>query len=114
MNLVAKEYCASSLEENCVLILSESAGAASQLHSGALLVNPYDVEGTASAIHQALTMPLEERRVRMRKLRRVVRKRHVFWWVAMFLKAAFAVDLTAFPRHEEPVQPISERTSETA
>ena len=44
MNLVAKEYCACSIEEDCVLILSEFAGAAEQLRNGALLVNPHDIE----------------------------------------------------------------------
>jgi trehalose 6-phosphate synthase len=101
MNLVAKEYCASSLEEECVLILSESAGAAAQLRVGALLVNPHDVERTADAIHRALTMPAEERRSRMHKLRRSVRERDVFWWVDLFLRAAFATDLSGFPLLEE-------------
>jgi len=50
MNLIAKEYCAASLEEDCVLILSEFAGAAAQLQKGALLVNPHDTEGVADAI----------------------------------------------------------------
>jgi trehalose 6-phosphate synthase/phosphatase len=53
MNLVAKEYCACSIEEECVLILSEFAGAAAQLQRGALLVNPYDIEGVADAIYRA-------------------------------------------------------------
>lgn len=101
MNLVAKEYCASSVEEECVLILSESAGAAAQLRVGALLVNPHDLERVADAIHQALTMPTEERRERMRKLRRVVRERDVFWWVDLFLRAAFATDLSGFPLLDE-------------
>src|SRR5207248_1578498 len=43
MNLVAKEYCACRIDENGVLILSHFAGAAEQLKTGALLVNPYDV-----------------------------------------------------------------------
>ncbi len=97
MNLVAKEYCTVSLEEDCVLILSEFAGAAAQLQRGALLVNPYDVEGMAEAIHRAYTMPLAERRARMRRLRRTIREQDIFWWVDSFLRAAIAKDLSAFP-----------------
>lgn len=60
MNLVAKEYCACSIEDG-VIILSEFAGAADQFRQDALLVNPYDVEGVADAILQAFHMPLVER-----------------------------------------------------
>ncbi|MGH8643936.1 MAG: alpha,alpha-trehalose-phosphate synthase (UDP-forming) [Gammaproteobacteria bacterium] len=97
MNLVAKEYCMCSLEEDSVLILSEFAGAAAQLRHGALLVNPYDVEGVADTLHRAFTMDKDERQRRMRKLRRSIRKRNVFWWVDAFLRAAIAKDLSAFP-----------------
>lgn len=101
MNLVAKEYCTCSLEEDCVLILSEFAGAAAQLQRGALLVNPYDVEGVADAIYRAYSMPLEERRLRMRRLRRSIRRNDIFWWANSFLKAAIARDLSAFPLPED-------------
>lgn len=97
MNLVAKEYCACSIEEDCVLILSEFAGAAAQLGRGALLVNPYDIEGVADAILHAYEMNAAERRARMRRLRRSIRKYDVFWWVDSFLNAAFAKDLSDFP-----------------
>lgn len=88
MNLVAKEYCAASIEEDCVLILSEFAGAAAQLRGGALLVNPYDIEGMADAIVRAVRMERPERLRRMRKMRRDTQRRDVFWWVDSFLKAA--------------------------
>jgi trehalose 6-phosphate synthase/phosphatase len=97
MNLVAKEYCACSIEENCVLILSEFAGAAAQLQRGALLVNPYDIEGVADTIHRAFTMGDTERRTGMRHLRRTIREQDIFWWVDSFLRAAIAKDLSAFP-----------------
>ncbi len=97
MNLVAKEYCACSIEEDCVLILSEFAGAAVQLAKGALLVNPYDIEGVADAIRLAYQMDAAERRARMRRLRRSVREHDVFWWVDAFLRAAITKDLDAFP-----------------
>jgi trehalose 6-phosphate synthase len=82
------------------LILSEFAGAASQLQNGALLVNPYDVEGVADTLHRAFTMTDEERRARMRRMRRSIRASDIFWWVDNFLRAAIAKDLSAFPQPE--------------
>ncbi|MCK4547420.1 MAG: trehalose-6-phosphate synthase [Candidatus Eisenbacteria sp.] len=101
MNLVAKEYCACSLEENCVLILSEFAGAAAQLQRGAILVNPYDIEGVANAIYQAFRMTPAERRLRMRRLRQSIRKQDIFWWVDSFLHAAISTHLGSFPVLED-------------
>ena len=105
MNLVAKEYCACSIEEDCVLILSEFAGAAAQLQGGALLVNPYDIEGVADAIHRAYTMNDDERRNRMRRLRRVVREYDIFWWVDSYLQAAIDRDLSDYPQPEKDYVP---------
>jgi trehalose 6-phosphate synthase len=85
MNLVAKEYCACSVERKGVLILSEFAGAADQLGKGALLVNPYDIEGTADAIFKAYSMPHEERLRRMTLLRTQVRRNNVHRWASWFL-----------------------------
>ena len=99
MNLIAKEYCACSVEDG-VLILSEFAGAAAQLQNGALLVNPHDIEGTADAIARAYHMDRDERRARMRRLRSQVARQDVFRWVDSFLKAAFSRDLSAFPPEE--------------
>ena len=99
MNLVAKEFCACSLEQG-VLVLSEFAGAAAQLQKGALLVNPFDVEGTADAIHRAFTMEPQQRRERMRRLRHNVARQNVFWWVDTFLRAAIDRDLSHFPPSE--------------
>lgn len=87
MNLVAKEFCASRVDEQGVLILSETAGAAAQLACGALLVNPYDIVETADAIYQAVTMESAEAARRMRVLREQVRAQDVFWWANTFLRA---------------------------
>jgi len=88
MNLVAKEYCACSVDKNDgVLILSQFAGAAEQLKPGAVLVNPYDVEQVADTILKVFRMNDAERRARMKRMRRVVRDENVFWWVDSFLKA---------------------------
>ena len=97
MNLVSKEYCACSIEKDCVLILSEFAGAAAQLENGAILVNPYDVEGVADALVKAFRMPLAERRTRMIRMRKSIREYDIFWWMNSYLRAAIAQDLDAFP-----------------
>ena len=85
MNLVAKEFPAARIDEDGVLVLSEFAGASEELRE-AVLVNPYDVDGTAAAIHHALTMDGPERRRRMRALRATVLERDVHQWVARFLE----------------------------
>jgi len=96
MNLVAKEYCACSLDRG-VVILSEFAGASAQLHTGAIIVNPYDVEIVADAIYEAFKMPREERLARMNRLRRSIMKNDIFSWVDSFLEAAFTENLYNFP-----------------
>ncbi len=84
MNLVAKEFVASRVDEQGVLLLSELAGAAAELPD-ALLVNPYDVDGLADAMRAALRMPAEEQRERMQRLRTRVFGWDVHRWVATFL-----------------------------
>jgi trehalose 6-phosphate synthase len=101
MNLIAKEYCAANVEEGGVLILSEFAGAAAQLQKDALLVNPYDIEGVADAIHQAFAMGEEERRGRMRRLRESVRRNDLYRWVESYLQAAFSIHLEESEMVEE-------------
>ena len=88
MNLVAKEYCAAKVDRSGVLILSEFAGAASQLHRNSLLVNPYDLEGIANAIRRGYDMSASERQLRMQRLRKSVARRNIFWWADSFLRAA--------------------------
>ena len=60
MNLVAKEVPVVS-DEGCALVLSREAGAYEELGEDAIVVNPYDVAATAAALHEALTMPADER-----------------------------------------------------
>jgi trehalose 6-phosphate synthase/phosphatase len=85
MNLVAKEFVAARDDEDGVLVLSELAGAAQELQD-ALIINPYDVDGFAAALMRAIDMQREERRVRMRALRRVVAGRNVFGWASDILE----------------------------
>jgi trehalose 6-phosphate synthase len=84
MNLVAKEYLSVSSEERGMLILSRFTGAAHELRE-ALLVNPYDLEETAEAIHAALEMPADERRARMRRMSQLVREQNIYRWASLLL-----------------------------
>lgn len=84
MNLVAKEFVTCRVDEDGVLVLSEFAGAAAEMGE-ALQVNPYDVDAMAQAYADALTMPEEERRVRMRSLRQRIASRDVHQWAQSFL-----------------------------
>lgn len=90
MNLVAKEYIASRVDGDGVLILSEFAGAAEQLRS-ALLVNPYDVDRMAETIEQAAAMSVPEQKTRMQPLQRTVRRSDVFEWARQCLTTLEAV-----------------------
>lgn len=84
MNLVAKEYVACQVNDPGVLVLSPFAGA-SVLMTEALPVNPYNIDVTAWTIHKALTMPLEERKNRMKKLQARERLQHSGNWTNTFL-----------------------------
>jgi len=87
MNLVAKEYCACSIGNKGVLVLSMFAGAADQLGKHALVVNPYDIEKTADALFLAFSMPQDERRRRMQLLRSQIRRNDVHRWLETFMTA---------------------------
>jgi alpha,alpha-trehalose-phosphate synthase [UDP-forming] len=84
MNLVAKEFVAARDDGHGVLILSTFAGAALEL-GDALLVNPYDVQQLAEAIHKALDMPEEQETSRMHHMRVHVREHNVYRWAANLL-----------------------------
>ena len=85
MNLVAKEYVATRLDHSGVLVLSEFAGAARELR-GALLVNPHDIDGLASALEAGLRLPEDEAKRRMKALRRTVIRHDVHAWARTFLE----------------------------
>ncbi|MFZ3158990.1 MAG: trehalose-6-phosphate synthase [Rhodoferax sp.] len=88
MNLVAKEFVAARDDERGVLILSEFTGAARELPE-ALIVNPYDADQCAAALHLALSMPDMEQRDRMLLMRGLVAEFNVFRWAGrMLLDAA--------------------------
>ncbi len=99
MNLVAKEFIAAQVGDPGVLILSRLAGAADTMRE-ALLVNPYDIEGAAEAIHRGLEMEEAERRSRVAALRRRERRDDVEAWLKAFLQAA--------GKAHAPMEPIAD------
>ena len=84
MNLVAKEFVSSRDDDRGVLILSQFTGAAREL-SEAIIVNPYDTDQCASAIHLALTMSDEEQRTRIRLMRGLIQEFNVYRWAGRML-----------------------------
>jgi trehalose 6-phosphate synthase len=84
MNLVAKEFVASRHDDQGVLILSRFAGASHEL-TDALLINPYDTDEVAHAIHRALEMSPEERRIRMQRMRANVREHNIYRWAGSLI-----------------------------
>ena len=104
MNLVAKEFVAAREDLDGVLVLSELAGAAQELRD-AVIINPYDVDGFADALENALEMSPLERQRRMRALRRVVAGRNVFSWASDILEGLEGLELASFPPAPGPVGP---------
>lgn len=86
MNLVAKEFVASRKSQDGVLILSELAGSAHEM-AEALLVNPTDKTAMAASIAEAMGMPQDEQRRRMKLLQDRIREYDVVYWVRSFIKA---------------------------
>ena len=101
MNLIAKEFCASRVDGEGILVLSEFAGAAKELDVGALLVNPYDAEGVAAALYRAFRMSGDEQRVRMHKMREWIQRHDVFGWYESFCSQAV-------PSRLKTKQPLAE------
>jgi alpha,alpha-trehalose-phosphate synthase [UDP-forming] len=84
MNLVAKEFCAARADAQGALIVSEFAGAAAELRTGALVINPYNVAGISRAVRTALSLSPADQQRRMQAMRRVVKAGNVFRWAESF------------------------------
>lgn len=84
MNLVSYEYVMCQEERHGVLVLSEFAGSAQSL-SGAIRVNPWNIEELAEAVHEALTLPQRERELRHGKLFHYVNKHTASFWAHSFV-----------------------------
>ena len=85
MNLVSKEYVASRINNDGVLILSEMAGSSKELID-AVIVNPNNIGEICNAIIEALNMPLVEQQARMQQMRQLVAKFNVSHWVKIFME----------------------------
>ncbi len=103
MNLVAKEFVAARTDLKGVLMLSEFTGAAREL-TEALIVNPYDLEGTSEALATALRMPVEEQQDRMRSMRSLLAQFNVYRWAGKML-----VDAARLRNQERVSERLSER-----
>ena len=98
MNLVAKEFVVAREDEGGVLILSRFTGAARELRD-ALIVNPYDIDEVAEALHDALVMDQADRALRMVRLRRQVRENNVYRWAGNLIEELAAVRIEAPVRY---------------
>ena len=105
LNLVAKEYVACHPEGDGVLVLSEFAGAASEMGE-AYLVNPYDEEQTAETVARVLELPLEARRDRMFALFKRIRQNNVFSWSERFLSNLEAAASSRQERDQAKPEPL--------
>jgi trehalose 6-phosphate synthase len=110
MNLVAKEFVSARDDERGVLLLSRFTGAASELKE-ALLVNPYDVEQAADAMHLALVMDGEEQRARMQAMRSYVAEFNVYRWAGAMIEDA--ARLRDQERVAEQLEELSDVQDET-
>ena len=90
MNLVAKEYIASQIENKGVLILSEMAGASAELNE-ALIINPNDKIEMADAIFRALEMKQEENSTRLRRMQQRISTYNVFAWALDFFNQVIVI-----------------------
>jgi trehalose-6-phosphate synthase len=90
MNLVAKEFVACQIEERGVLVLSRFTGAAEEI-DGAVLINPFNIDGFVEGIRRAVSMGDGERRVRMHRMRTQLRSRTIFDWLAAILSRTEAI-----------------------
>ncbi len=110
MNLVAKEFIAARDDERGVLILSQFTGAAREL-SEAIIVNPYDAEACARALHVALIMAPDEQGVRMRLMRGLVCEFNVFRWAGRMMLDAAGVRRRSrlHQRFSRPLRPADRR-----
>jgi trehalose 6-phosphate synthase len=90
MNLVAKEFVSSRVDKDGVLILSQFAGAATELED-ALLINPYATDAFARKIKEAIEMPETERKRRMKAMRETVANHNIYWWGASIVSKLISI-----------------------
>ncbi len=107
MNLVAKEFVATRINQTGVLILSEMAGAAHEMNE-ALIINPNNFEQISQALIQAIEMPVEEQQQRNKTLQKRLKRYSVEKWASDFMKA---LDNTSQDRDAFKATRISSKVS---
>ena len=108
MNLVAKEYISARSDLDGMVVISETAGAASELGE-TVVVNPNDIGAIAEGINKALVMPLEEKKQINAVLHKRLKRYNIHFWAEQFLKVLEAGVVSA-----EDVQTISIERDSTA
>ncbi len=106
MNLVAKEFVAVRRNQPGMLILSEMAGAAAELRE-AIIINPNDIEEIERAFLEALNMPEEEQKARMKKMQAVISKQNVNRWARDFVADLKSIERKNLLRQEKKIGPES-------
>ena len=106
MNLVAKEYVASQVDAHGVLLVSHMTGAAEEL-AEALIINPYDTDGVADAIKDALEMPADERRERMLAMRTYLATHDIHRWVDGCMADAVPLSVGFIPHSPQQDRPTA-------
>lgn len=102
MNLVSYEYIATQAKRHGALILSEFTGAAQSLN-GALIVNPWNTEEMANAIHESVTMDPKQRQINFEKLEKYVFKYTSAWWGESFVGELNRISLMAEKKQKKSV-----------
>ncbi len=108
MNLVAKEYIASKVNQKGVLILSEMAGVAKELGE-AILVNPNNLENVAKSIHNALTIDDKERENAVKAMQKRIKRYDIHKWASEFVTA---LDKISHNEKEHIVRKLSKTSKE--
>jgi alpha,alpha-trehalose-phosphate synthase [UDP-forming] len=108
MNLVAKEFVAARSDDDGTLVLSRFAGACRELRD-ALVVNPYDTDEVAQAVHFALEMDAKERCARMRRMRQTVKEQNIYRWAANLIAELCEVRLDATEKTTQRAAPEKAR-----
>ncbi len=110
MNLVAKEFVACNVDEHGVLVLSRLTGAAEEIY-GAVLINPFNVDGFVQGLRDAITMPAAERRRRMRGMRDQLKRATIFDWLESILARVAELAPPADAVESTPSRSTGARTS---
>ncbi len=98
LNIVCKEYSASNIDLNGSVILSEFAGASTEIGDFVYLINPYDIENIADTIKKVIEEKQEVKKEKMKKLRKHINEFDIYWWSKTYFKIAEGEKIDKFPK----------------